>query len=385
VPAVLLAIALGLGPTLAPAYAQDISASGPALIASAGETVLLREQPGYDAVVLAPLGDGSAVEIAGEVVTAIDGSSWLPVVAAGQSGYVPAGYVGAAPAPPADDATSQLAAPESPVLETATTDAAAVMPPAGAATTTTEANLRSGPSVDAAVLMVLPPGTPISIDGAAEDGFVPVTGNGVSGWLAAELLSSETAVDPSSANPAPSSEPAAVESPDPAPAASRESTGIVWPFAGGEWQVVQGYNNGTHENRGGFAQYKFALDWARTNGETAGQPVYAPVSGTVQWADRGSGGVLIDAGNGFGVALFHVTLDGRLGRGDAVAQGQALGEISGPGGDGFMSMAHVEIDCWRLTGDGHESVPFAGPNAIAGQEFPDSGGTNQYMGATVTP
>ncbi len=50
-----------------------------------------------------------------------------------------------------------------------------------------------------------------------------------------------------------------------------------------------------------------------------------------------------------------------------------------------MSMAHIDITVWRLSGRGHESVPFVGPNAIAGREFPDSGGANQHMGATVTP
>jgi len=44
-----------------------------------------------------------------------------------------------------------------------------------------------------------------------------------------------------------------------------------------------------------------------------------------------------------------------------------------------------EIAAWRLNGRSHESVPFAGPNAIAGQEFPDTGGVNQYMGTRVTP
>jgi hypothetical protein len=81
----------------------------------------------------------------------------------------------------------------------------------------------------------------------------------------------------------------------------------------------------------------------------------------------------------------HVTLDGGLSRGDSVERGQRIGSISGPGGDGYMSMAHIEIDCWRLTGNGHESVPFTGPCAIAGQEFPDTGGANQHMGVTVAP
>jgi murein DD-endopeptidase MepM/ murein hydrolase activator NlpD len=158
----------------------------------------------------------------------------------------------------------------------------------------------------------------------------------------------------------------------------------MWPFAGGEWEVVQGYNGATHNNRGGFAQYHYALDWARVDGDTAGQPVYAPVSGTIQWADRGSGGLMIDAGNGYGVAVLHVTVEG-VSRGDRVERGQRIGTISGPGGDGYMSMAHIEINAWRLNGNGHESVPFVGQNAIAGQEFPDVGGGNQHMGARVTP
>ena len=364
-------IALCLGPALHAAQAQE----APAAIVSAGEAVLLRDQPGYDAAVLVPVVDGSAVEVAGEPVVAGDGSSWLPVIASGQSGYVPAGYVTTSAAPAAD-----LSATE-PVVA----DAALAAPAPGIAVTTTEANLRSGPGADSEVLLVLPAGAPLSVDGSPQDGFVPVTGDGVSGWVAVELLAegaAAEAVDPAASLAA---EPAPLAVPEQAPAASRESTGIAWPFAGGEWQVVQGYNNGTHENRGGFAQYKYAMDWARTEGDSAGQPIYAPVSGTVQWADRGSGGILVDAGNGFGVALFHVTVDRGLRDGDRVERGQQLGVISGPGEDGYMEMAHVELDCWRLTGDGHESVPFSGPNAIAGQEFPDVGSANQHMGATVTP
>jgi hypothetical protein len=156
-------------------------------------------------------------------------------------------------------------------------------------------------------------------------------------------------------------------------------------MAGGEWKVVQGYNTGTHTNRSDFAQYRYSLDWARVNGATDGEPVFAPISGTVEWVDRGSGGMLVDAGNGYGVAVFHVTIDRDLASGGTVAQGQRIGTISGPGGDGYMSMAHIDITVWRLSGRGHESVPFVGPNTIAGQEFPDSGGANQHIGATVTP
>ena len=97
--ACLLAIALCLVPVSSGVRGQEMPAGGPAVIASAGEPVLLREQPGYDAAALATLGDGNPLDVAGEPVTAADGASWLPVVAAGQSGYVPAGYVAVASAP----------------------------------------------------------------------------------------------------------------------------------------------------------------------------------------------------------------------------------------------------------------------------------------------
>ncbi|MGH2617843.1 MAG: hypothetical protein ACRDJC_21650, partial [Thermomicrobiales bacterium] len=230
--------------------------------------------------------------------------------------------------------------------------------------------------------------------GGPQNGYFPVDYSGQIGWVDGASLAIEggesTTVTPASVavSTPPPSDPATAatsETPEDAQRARRgESTGIIWPFAGGEWEVVQGYNNGTHTNRGGFAQYKYSLDWARVDGGTAGEPVFAPVSGTVDWTDRGSGGMLVDAGNGYGVAVFHVTISG-FGRGDRVEQGQQIGTISGPGGDGYMSMAHIEIAAWRLTDGGHESVPFVGPNAIAGQEFPDNGGTNQHMGARVAP
>lgn len=382
----MLFIVAGFWLAVAPALvrAQDGAGPGPAAIAAGGETVLLREQPGYDAASLVALGDGAPLEVTGEVVTDAAGLSWLPVLADGQSGYVPAGYVATSAAPQALDTEEAAALPEPVVAEAAATGTATI----------TDANLRAAPSADAAVLMVLPPGTAVSVDGEASNGFVPVSGNGVTGWIAVELLQDvvpETvplATD-NPALPAPVvAEPVTAPAVDPAaaPEASRrESTGIAWPMSGGEWEVVQGYNNGTHTNRSDFAQYKYSLDWARVDGDTAGQAVYAPISGTIEWFDRGSGGMLIDAGNGYGVAMFHVTYDRGLRSGDRVERGQPVGAVSGPGGEGFESMAHIDMTCWRLARNGHESVPFSGPNAIAGQEFPDVGGGNQHMGATVSP
>lgn len=435
--------------------AQDV---GPAGIVSNGETVLLRESPGFDAMALGDVPDGSAIEVTGAPMTATDGTSWLPVVIGGQSGYVPSGYVASsgtrdpaaepdpaavaepidhpvemAPAAPETTAnsaetpaaipaaapegavpeTAPVAAPEGAVAETAPVAAPAPVdaPVSGAASTTTESWLVAWPGADATVLQVLPAGSALSVDGPAENGFVPVTGNGISGWIDANLLTSSgtdpalpapavapatsAMLDPAAANVAPAPDPVATTpASDPGQASiapppdtsTSQGTGIVWPFSGREWEVVQGYNNGTHTNRSSFAQYKYSLDWAVSNGDSAGQPIYAPISGTIRWTDRGSGGILMDAGNGYGVALFHITVDRSVVRNGSVERGQQIGVISGPGDEGYMSMAHIEIAAWRFLNDGgHESVPFTGPNAIAGQEFPDNGGGNQYMGATINP
>lgn len=419
VSAVVVALICG---SLGHVAAQD----GAPIVASGGEVVLLRDAPGWEATTLGELPDGTSLQITGEPITAADGSLWSPVSANGATGYIPVGYVGTGA--PAEQAPVEAAwAPEAaelsadPVVADAAPEEAAPDPvvaqdpivapvaPAGAATVT-ESNLRSAPSADASIMQVLPPGTELTVEGAAQNGFVPVSGGGASGWIAQELLgqtAEPVATDPVMAAPELSSatvteppplvapdvttatmaEPAPAEAvPAPPPAMSSEtSTGIIWPMSGGEWKVVQGYNNGTHTNRSSFATYKYSLDWARSDGETAGQPIYAPVSGSIEWTDRGSGGVLINAGNGYGVALFHVVLN-RSGRGGSVTQGEQIGVVASPGDPGYMNMTHFEIAVWKLNpGGGHESVPFDGPNTIGGQAFPDTGGANQYMDMRVSP
>ena len=525
--------------SLAPTTARAQTETGPpvggtATIAGAGgQAVLLRAAPGYDAAVLAPLAEGTTVDVLAGPVTGADGSTWYQVAAAGQVGYAPAGFLAAGPAPVApppagDPVDPPVPAPSPPIAvaaigepATATTDLnlragpsvdAAVLlvmpagsvvtlagdpsngyvpvsynglagwaataylssagapppgssppppapgpsPGAGTATVVDSLNLRSGPSLADAVLLVMPPGSQVTVTGAAVNGFLPVTFNGTAGWAATAYLSTAGAPPPAPAPPSPTPAPpapgpgggtATVTSslnlragPSTADAIlavmppgatvaitgaaqngfypvtyagqsgwaagaylaiggapggdpgvppggsppSGGSSGIVWPFAGGTWSVVQGYNVGSHQNRSAFAQYKYSLDFARTDGNTAGQAVYAPVSGTIRWVDRGSGGMLIDVGNGYGVAFFHVTVAGGLGSGQRVERGQYVGTISGPGGEGYAVTPHIDLTCWQFVDGGHVSVPFTGPNAIAGQEFPDIGGANQYLGFEVS-
>lgn len=229
--------------------------------------------------------------------------------------------------------------------------------------TTAPVNLRNDPSPSGAVLLVIPSGASVTITGAAESGFLPVTYSGQSGWASADYINAggDTA-------------------PAPAPLPDPVGSGISWPVSGGTWNIIQGYNGGTHQG-----EYFYALDIASVDGNTAGQGVYAPASGTISWVDRGSGGILIDMGNGYAIAMFHVTYDGSLERGQTVQQGQYLGSISAPGGEGYASTPHVDMTLWQTGGGGRSAAPYTGDNAISGMSFSDIGGGNQHGGTQFNP
>ena len=61
-------------------------------------------------------------------------------------------------------------------------------PGTGTATTTADLNLRAGPSLGDAVLLVMPFGATVTVTGGGQNGFLPVTYNGTAGWAAADYL-----------------------------------------------------------------------------------------------------------------------------------------------------------------------------------------------------
>ena len=179
-----------------------------------------------------------------------------------------------------------------------------------------------------------------------------------------------------------------VEGSAPADNAELGAGGIIWPVSGGQWTIMQGYHGSSHQNQDSLWQYEYSLDLARVDGNTAGQPVYSPVNGVVRWTDPGTGGISIDIGNGHAVAMFHVTFMGGLEAGTPVQQGQYLGEISGPGGPGFMGTPHLHFTLWATSDNGNwdrQAVPFTGQYAISGMDFPDTGGGNTYRGTEFSP
>lgn len=322
--------------------------SGDTGTARVTEALNLRTGPSTADGILTVMPAGGTVTLTG---TSVNG--YLSVRYNGAAGWAYGAYLATGAQAPVSDAPANPA--PAPDGET------------GTATTTTALNLRSGPSTSDAVLLVMPSVAAVTLTGNSANGFSSVTYNGTVGWAYATYLTMGGG-DPSPAVPAPG------------------GGSIAWPVQGGTWEIIQGYNGGTHQNRSASAQYYYAFDLARVDGNTAGQAVLSPVSGTVRWVHPPSGGIAIDMGNGYVVAMFHATFSGLSG-GQRVQQGQVLGTISGPGGNGYASTPHLEIDVWRSSdgGGSRSSTPFTGVNAISGRSFPDVGGWNQHAGTQFAP
>lgn len=297
--------------------------------------------------------------------TAMDGSPAAP--------ETPAPEEPAAPAAPAEPETPAPEEPAAPAEPEAPVTPSAEWVEAGTRYTTSSVNLRTGASLDSAVVTVLPAGVELWITGQIVSGFAEVSGDAGAGWVSVEYLTTE-------APPAPT-EP---EAPTPAPPSG--SGLVAWPVSGGEWSILQGYNGSSHQNSG-LWQYRDAIDLERADGNSAGQPVYSPVSGTIRWFDPSTGGISIDMGNGYAFAMFHAYYDAGLREGDYVSQGQYVGTIAPAYQTAVGSNPHLHITVWATSDGGNwsrESVPFTGALAISGNEFYNTGVPFEHTGAVFS-
>lgn len=198
--------------------------------------------------------------------------------------------------------------------------------------------------------------------------------------------------------------------PTPAPVegVSALSNPLVWPVAAGaSWTIGQGYNTRTTDGGSHWGcnpqtlkdaptgtlgcrahyQYGFAMDLARTDGNTVFQPVLAPAAGTITWTELATGGGVIDLGDGHAFGFFHLRLDPAIVAGARVVRGQLLGVVAPAGEANAGSWPHVHINLWRTSDGGNwdrNSVPFAGAYSLGGTSFPDLGASsyNQHRGTT---
>lgn len=263
--------------------------------------------------------------------------------------------------------------------------------------------VRSGPSTNDSIMAELLAGDEVTLQGETNNGFVSIYWEDYIGWVSSDYLVFEAdgpaepanPTEPQPAAPAPDApeEPVTPE-PEPVPteASAQEPAPangtISWPVSGGEWEILQGYNGSSHQNNSDLWQYRDSLDLVRTDGSTADQTVFSPVTGTVRWLDPSTGGISIDMGNGYAVAMFHLTIDGSISAGDTLTQGQALGFVSDVGGAGYASTPHVHIAVWDTSDGGNwnrSSVPFSGSLAISGFDLPNNGAGFQHTGIVFNP
>ena len=382
----------GSAPVLPPAEAATELAAAPApeqIPASAATTIAtadlnFRVDPGSSSPILWVIPAGSPLELTGDWVDAFAG-----VVVDGQFGWVDGAYLGdgaaVAPAPePAPDV--QLLQEAAPLL--------APVSEAGGeellATTLSDVNLRDAPDPNAMVIGILPAGSEWTAITGAEPGYWQVTDGVVTGWVDAEFV--QVTVDYLQRGKKNRDKNRNTErdngGSDAAASGEAPAGGIAWPVSGGTWSIMQGYNGSSHQNQDDLWQYYYSFDLVREDGNTAGETVYAPVNGTVTWTDRSTGGISIDIGGGHAVAMFHVDFDGRFEAGTPVSQGEPMGIISGSGGPGFAGSPHLHFTVWESSDEGNwdrQAVPFTGPFAIEGMDFPDIGGGSQYAGTTFNP
>src|SRR5918993_1671946 len=193
------------------------------------------------------------------------------------------------------------------------------------------------------------------------------------------------------------------------PAATAATARIKMPFpANQSWRVSQGYNTtptegGSHWNcdpntlkdapsqtstcRAPY-QYKYSLDLARTDGNTAGEQVLSPVNGTIRWIDEVAGGMSINLGDGYAVAFFHAILAPGLVEGQPVTQGQVLGTVAPAGVASNGGFPHIHFTVWQTTDGGNWSrnaVPFTGSNKADDFDFPAlaESSRNQHRNVTI--
>jgi uncharacterized protein YgiM (DUF1202 family) len=376
--------------TAPPATTKDVALVGdlyavPGESAYAADVVNLRAGPSESSEVLRVLPQGGPVTITG---TPSDG--WTPVWYNGTAGYISANLLSAFTTTPQSTAAPvSLAQPAAPATAPVATDPA-VESSSGelAATTLSDVNLRGAPEATAPVIGTIPSGATLTALAGPEQGFYQVQYGQQIGWVSADYLQVSTAYLQQADRTDSSRQEGKVEGSAPAANAALGAGGIIWPVRGGEWTIMQGYHGSSHENEDSLWQYAYSFDLARVDGNTAGQTIYSPVTGVVRWTDPSTGGISIDIGNGHAVAMFHVTFNGGLEAGTPVQQGEVLGEISGPGGPGFMGTAHVHLTLWGTNDNGNwdrHAEPFTGQYTISGMDFPDTGGGDTYGGTQFSP
>lgn len=160
-------------------------------------------------------------------------------------------------------------------------------------------------------------------------------------------------------------------------AATASHEALLFPAAAGtRWEVFAGYNTATHS-----APNAWELDLVRTDAETAGTPVLAPISGRVSYTSSDCMTVRTD---GISVLLCHLFVDRGLERGVDVSRGDRLGVVAPAHAAGNNGLPHIHMAVHdSSTSYFGRTLPLVGSYAIEGREFPPTSEWNAYSGVTL--
>ncbi len=160
---------------------------GTAQVITDGLNLNLRNGPSATATIIGRMPPGATVDVMGAAQ-----AGFLPVRYNGTNGWASAEWlsVSASPTPTATATPVTPTPTATPVTPTAT----ATSTPGGPTGTATvnaggsRLNMRSGPGTQYPVVVSIPDGTVVDVTGAAQNGFLPVRYQGVSGWSSADFL-----------------------------------------------------------------------------------------------------------------------------------------------------------------------------------------------------
>jgi uncharacterized protein YraI len=240
-----------------------------------------------------------------------------------------------------------------------------LMQPVGAgaqssATTTDSLNLRTGPGTNTSIVTVMPYGATVSVNGAAEAGFYPVSYNGYSGYASGDYLSIGGGGSSGVATDGATGTANVVDGRLNLRSGASLSHGVILVMPDGAAVSLTGeYANGflgiVYNGTSGFAHG----DYLSTSGSApAPAPSTPPVSGNV----TGTATVNVDALN---IRSGPSTSNGVLG----VMQYGASVSLTGDSSSGFVGVIYNGIQGWTFA----EYLSTGGTSAPAPAPSPGSG------------
>lgn len=164
---------------------------------------------------------------------------------------------------------------------------------------------------------------------------------------------------------------------------ARAQGGVPLPAqAGTTWEIVAGYNTGTHNWND--QQDPHAIDIVRSDADTAQSLVLSPTTGTVSYVSNDC--LAIRDAAAMEHLLCHIQPMQGLQRAVQVAVGEPLGWVWADGFGNNGGLAHIHYAVHHSRGGGYlgETVPFVGSYALEGVELLYGSGVNLHAGASFT-